>query len=153
MNTIPFPNDPTTAPVSSNKPMWYSGESMTAWERVKEALRRDWEQTKHDFGMSGGHELNQTLVDTLDQATKNQPIPAADRPVPPAVIGAWDEAEYPIGYGYVARRAVGAGYPTWNEGIELRLRADWEERMKKPEHAWDKVQGLIRYGYEYTPRS
>src|SRR5689334_13573703 len=113
MNTIPFPIASAPTPTTS-QPLWYSRDSMSAWESVKEALRRDWEQTKHDFGMSGGHELNQSFVDTVDQATKNRPIPSADRPNRPVVIGAWAEAEYPIGYGYVARRTVGAEHPTWN---------------------------------------
>ena len=67
----------------------------TSWDRVKEAFRRDWEQTKHDLHMSGGHELNQTLSDTLKQATNKEPIPADDKPNRPKVIGGWTDAEAP----------------------------------------------------------
>ncbi len=69
------------------------------------------------------------------------------------MIGRWDEAEYPIGYGYTARRAFGSEHPTWNEGIELRLRADWDAREVGPKQEWDSVKGLVRYGYEYTPKA
>ena len=93
-----------TMQTRTSQPHFYDEESMGAWDRVKEAFRRDWEQTKHDLGLSGGHELNQSALDTIKQATAAESIPADDRPNPPKVIGAWDEAEYPIGYGYAARR-------------------------------------------------
>lgn len=138
---------------TTSQPTWYDQESMSAWDSIKEALRRDWEQTKHDLGLSGGHELNQGAMDTLKQATKAQPIPAGDRPIPPKVIGAWDEAEYPIGYGYTARHKFGKLHPAWNESLEERLRTDWETHKRNPEHGWDHVKGLVRYGYEYHNRT
>jgi hypothetical protein len=138
---------------TTSNPHWYNAESMSTWDRVKEALRRDWEQTKQDLGLSGGHELNQDVADTVKQATNAEPIPADDRLNPPKVIGTWDAAEYPIGYGYTARRTFGKEHPTWNEGLEQRLRADWEAHKKNPEHGWGQVKGLIRYGYDYSPKS
>ena len=108
------------------QPKWYDEQHVSAWARIKEALRRDWEQTKHDLGLPGGHELNQSAEDTIKQGARTEAIPPDDRPNPPKVIGRWDEAEYPIGYGYTARRVFGSEHPTWNEGIELRLRSEWE---------------------------
>ncbi|WP_162143945.1 hypothetical protein WMF27_10850 [Sorangium sp. So ce281] len=35
---------------------------------MKEALRRDWEQTKADFTNNKGQELNQDVDDTVQQA-------------------------------------------------------------------------------------
>src|SRR5690349_18783764 len=96
---------------TTSRPHWYR-EDMSAWDRVKEAFRRDWEQTKHHLGLPGGHELNQTALDTIKQAAAAESIPADDRPNPPKVIGAWDEAEYPVGYGYTARRKHGREHPT-----------------------------------------
>jgi hypothetical protein len=29
------------------------GMSVSVWERIKEVLRNDWEQTKEDFGVAG----------------------------------------------------------------------------------------------------
>ncbi|WP_434387797.1 hypothetical protein [Melittangium boletus] len=43
--------------------------------KVKEALKRDWEQTKHDFNKKKGTELNQDAGDTLKQAAGKEPIP------------------------------------------------------------------------------
>ena len=40
------------------QPAWWNEGHASAWDRVKEAMRRDWEQTKQDMKMKGGHELN-----------------------------------------------------------------------------------------------
>ena len=37
-------------------------------EQAGEALKRDWEQTKHDFNKDKGEELNQNAGDTFGQA-------------------------------------------------------------------------------------
>ena len=39
-----------TATKRYRNPNWWSKEYDSAWDRVKAAFRRDWEQTKHDFG-------------------------------------------------------------------------------------------------------
>ena len=141
-----------TMQTRTSQPHFYDEESMGAWDRVKEAFRRDWEQTKHDLGLSGGHELNQSALDTIKQATAAESIPADDRPNPPKVIGAWDEAEYPIGYGYTARRKYGLAHPKWNEDLDRRFCADWEAHTRRAEHEWDRVSRLVRFGYEHQPR-
>lgn len=43
--------------------------------KLKEALKRDWEQTKHDFNKKSGQELNQDVDDTVKQATGAEPVP------------------------------------------------------------------------------
>jgi len=134
---------------STSRSYYYDDSSMDTWDRVKEALRRDWEQTKHDFGVKGGHELNQGIADTVKQAMNKEPIPAADKPNPPKVIGSWDEAEYPISYGYSARGTHGGEYPTWSVDLERRLETSWKAPSDRPEHAWSHVKHLVRYGYEH----
>jgi hypothetical protein len=47
----------------------------TVWERVKEAMRRDWMETTHDLGL-GGQEMNQSLIDTVKQALGQDNLPA-----------------------------------------------------------------------------
>ena len=42
--------------------------------KIKEALKRDWEQTKHDITKKGV-DLNQDVTDTVSQATGNESIP------------------------------------------------------------------------------
>ena len=45
-----------------------------------EALKRDWEQTKHDLNTDKGRELNQDVGDTVGQAVGKKPIPPRDVP-------------------------------------------------------------------------
>ena len=47
-------------------------------ERAKEALERDWEQTKHDLPGMEGKDLDQDASDTVKQATGKEPIPPDD---------------------------------------------------------------------------
>ena len=42
---------------------------------VKEALKRDLEQTKSDLGIKGAQDLNQDVGDTVKQATGKEPVP------------------------------------------------------------------------------
>ena len=49
------------------QPKWWTEKHGSQWENLKQALKRDWEQTKKDLHM-GGHELNQSVTDTLGQA-------------------------------------------------------------------------------------
>lgn len=55
-----------------NDPIWWGAEHESTWTRVKDALRRDWEQTKKDFGDDDAVDLNQGLGDTLKQAAGKQ---------------------------------------------------------------------------------
>jgi len=47
---------------------------------AKEALERDWEQTKHDLPGMEGKDLDQDVDDTLKQATGKEPTPSKDVP-------------------------------------------------------------------------
>lgn len=58
----------------TSRPAWWNDQHNSAWDRVKEAMRRDWEQTRADFG--GGRDLNQNVVDTVLQAVGSEPLPA-----------------------------------------------------------------------------
>ncbi|ATB43791.1 hypothetical protein CYFUS_009271 [Cystobacter fuscus] len=50
--------------------------------KVKEALKRDLEQTKHDLNHKKGQELNQDAGDTLKQAAGKEPVPPPYLPNP-----------------------------------------------------------------------
>ena len=39
--------------MTAAKPAWWSKQHDSAWDHVKEALRRDWEQTKSDYSHDG----------------------------------------------------------------------------------------------------
>lgn len=45
-----------------------------------EALKRDWEQTKHDLNKDSGKELNQDVSDTVGQAVGKKPVPPPEVP-------------------------------------------------------------------------
>lgn len=47
--------------------------------KVKEALKRDWEQTKHDITRKGP-DLDQDVGDTVKQAAGKEPIPPPSMP-------------------------------------------------------------------------
>jgi hypothetical protein len=125
----------------------------STWDRVKEAAYRDWEQTKQDLGLPGGHELNQSLAHTLKQAANQEPIPGNNRPNRPQMIGSWAEAEMPIGFGYDAHQRYGAEHPAWNPHIEEILRAEWARKRDASEREWGDVSGWVRHGYEYKPNT
>jgi hypothetical protein len=130
------------------QPAWWNEGHATTWERVKEAMRRDWEQTKQDMKMKGGHELNQQVGDTVKQAAGKEAIPMNDRPNPPKVIGTWDDVELPMGYGYAARSQYAATNSAWSKDIEDRLKTEWEAGRAKTGRAWDDVRDHVKHGFE-----
>jgi hypothetical protein len=72
-----------------HEPGYFERESLRPWERFREALRRDWEQTLHDFSSHAGRELNQSLTDTVKQVVGAEPIPPSGRPNPRRIIARW----------------------------------------------------------------
>jgi DNA repair exonuclease SbcCD ATPase subunit len=73
-----YPSDATPTPNMTGTPRWWTDQHTSGWEKVKLAFQRDWEQTKADFSMDGGRELNQGAGDTIAQAAGKQPIPPLD---------------------------------------------------------------------------
>lgn len=126
------------------KPSWWKDEThASGWDRVREALRRDWQQTKHDLHV-GGHELNQTATDTVKQMSGKEALPPSDRPNRPKVIGSFDDAELPMEYGYGARRQYGGDRFS---AVEPQLRSEWEQSAAT-HGRWDEVRDYVRRGFE-----
>jgi hypothetical protein len=124
-------------------PAWWNESHSSAWERTKEALHRDWEQTKADFSDSG-KELNQDVGDTVKQAAGKQPIPRGDRPNP----GSWDDVEPAVRYGYGARRQYEGR--EWNDDLERELQKDWSG---SGESSWERVKDTVRRGWDGVKRA
>jgi len=59
----------------SQRPQWWTDKHNSTWDRVKAALRRDWEQTKADFSSNDSADLNQEIGDTVKQSVGKEPIP------------------------------------------------------------------------------
>jgi hypothetical protein len=134
-------------------PTWHRDEHSTNWDRVKEAIRRDWQQTKHDLHL-GGHELNQQATDTMKQAVGKEAIPSINDANPPKVIGdlsgEWEKVEPSFEYGYSARYQFGAAHAQWNQELETDLRKEWESsRASTKRDSWDEVKPYVRRGYDY----
>lgn len=131
------------------QPAWWNETHESAWERVKEAMRRDWEQTKHDLHVAGGHELNQSVGDTVKQASGSEAIPPIDKANPPKVIGEWNDIELPMEYGYGARTNYGKMHTGWTKELEDTLQREWESGRARTGRSWNDVRDVVRRGYEY----
>jgi hypothetical protein len=134
------------------QPKWWDDKQHgSAWTRVKEAMKRDWDQTKKDLHV-GGKELDQNVGDTVNQAAGKERIPG---PNTPNSIGTrrgtdltWDEAEQPLMYGVGARQQYGNEHPHWNDKLEDTLRKDWERADAGVKRAWDDVKNVVHHGYD-----
>jgi len=128
-------------------PHWWSDEHSSSWERAKQALRRDWEQTKGDLADSGV-DLNQGALDTLRQAVGAQPIPADHLPNPgPRHDWAWIEPAVRFGHG-AARYYRDSD---WDEQLAQRLRSEWEASGQRSN--WDSVKDGVRHGWHSLRRA
>lgn len=133
-------------------PKWWSKEQHeSAWERVKEAMKRDWEQTKTDFA-GHGKDLAQDVDDTVKQALGKEVIPPvtqANVHHPKAVTKPiWQDVEEPIQYGYAARTQYGKTYDTWDDKLEGTLKNEWEGAKTTAHRDWNDVKQYVRHGYD-----
>jgi len=131
---------------------WRDDQHGSAWERVKEAMRRDWEQTKNDVG-ARAPDLDQNVGDTVKQAAGAQNIPPANQKNPPDMkrmdkkrFDKFDDVEEPMSYGYAARMQYESQYPAWDDRLENQLKTEWS--AGKHTGTWDDVRSFVRRGFE-----
>lgn len=124
-----------------NKPSWWNENHEGTWDRIKGALKRDWEQTKADVS-SKGHELDQSAGDTVKQAAGKQPIPPGNMPNP-----SWEDVEPSYQYGVGARTQHGATNQGWDDRIESKLKEEWSQL--KSGQTWDEVKGRVRRAWDH----
>ena len=122
-------------------PQWWTKDYDTAWERVKASMRRDWDQTKHDFG-GDEPDTSQDLDDTVAQAVGKQPIPPRGMPT-------YEEMEPAYRFGYIAHQHYGNEYTNWDSELEERLREDLRTANANGDSLWNRFKRAIRYGWEY----
>ncbi|MFZ2491950.1 MAG: hypothetical protein WA208_10740 [Thermoanaerobaculia bacterium] len=115
-----------------NKPTWYTNEHDSGWDRVKTAFRRDWEQTKHDFGSNTARDLDQDVDDTVKQAVGTQHSSETG----------FERHEPAFRFGYAAKRQYGSQHSSWNDDLDSRLRNDYGDD-------YDRDRDSIRRAYEY----
>lgn len=129
------------------KPSWWNETNDSTWERVKAAFRRDWEQTKHDFGKDDARDLDQNVDDTVTQAVGQRPIPPEGVPNPPEA-DEFDRYEPAFRYGYGA--AGHYGQFEWDPQLERTLEQEW--RGMSPDSAFTDSRDFIRQGWDFARR-
>jgi len=120
-------------------PAWWDSEHDSGWERVKNAFRRDWDQTKHDFG-GDEPETNQSVGKTVKQATGREVTPPRHEP-------AYEDVEPAYRYGYGARQHYGDDYPEWDDDLEARLRDEWLALDPARKSFWESDRDAIQEGW------
>ena len=123
-------------------PSWWNKQHDSAWDRVKAALKRDWEQTKADFSKKG-HELNQGVGDTVKQAAGKEAIPPGNAP-----NQTWEDVEPIYKYGVGAREQYGAEHKSWGEHVERKLEGEWTSL--KHGRTWQDVKSSVRKAWDST---
>ena len=115
---------------------WHTAEHDSTWEKVKGAFRRDWEQTKNDFGSDPARDLDQDADDTLKQMFGKETeydYRSLD----------FEEEEPAFRYGHAARRHFGETYDGWNPTLRDELRGSYSGN-------WMRDEPLVKYAYGYT---
>ena len=120
-------------------PTWWTQENDSAWEKTKAAMKRDWDQTKHDMG-GKQPDTDQNVNHTVKQAAGSESIPPRGERV-------YDEVEPALRFGHGARKYYGTKYPKWNPELEKELRRDW--RTSAPEADWDEDLVYVKTGWNY----
>jgi hypothetical protein len=120
-------------------PKWWTQEHESGWDRVKAAFRRDWDQTKHDFG-GKQPDTDQDVDDTVKQAAGKQPIPPRGQPT-------FEDNEDAYRFGYGARSYYRQRYANWDNQLETQLQRDWTETYN--DRDWKQYRDSIRQGWDY----
>ena len=121
-------------------PNWWNAENDTTWNRSKAAFKRDWDQTKHNFG-GNEPDTNQSVGTTVAQATGKKTIP-------PRGVPNYEEAESAYRYGYGARRHYGDQYSDWDPKVGARLKRDWQEANPGDDEYWGPYGLIVRSGWD-----
>lgn len=129
-----------------SNPKWWNDQTTSGWERVKEALRRDWEQTKADLTRTKGQELDQDVGDTLKQAAGKEPIPP---PGVPNYDNDWTHVEPGVRYGWGAANQY-TEHGDWDDRVESKLKEEWNDL--KSGRTWDEIKASVRRGWESARR-
>jgi hypothetical protein len=117
-------------------PTWWTPKHDSAWERVKAAFRRDWDQTRHDFG-GRNPDTDQGADNTVRQA-------AGKEQIPPRGARVYEDYEPAYRFGVGARSQYQRDYPTWTDDLESRLKKDWGDPTD-----WNENLPYVRKGWEY----
>ena len=123
-------------------PKWWSQENEAAWERVRPAMKREWDETEHDVETSGNPDTNSISSHMARQARGKQATLPQNQLT-------YEEMEPAYRFGYGARLAYRAEYPQWDDLLERRLREDWRILDPARNHRWEKFRDAVRFGWDF----
>ena len=109
-------------------PKWWNEEHESTWTRVKAAMKRDWEQTKADFGSDDARDMDQDVDDTVKQMVGSD--------------DAFENREQAFRFGFTSQQRYQKEHPTWNEALDTRLRSEYDGD-------YDTDREYIRHAYGY----
>ncbi|MEW5848136.1 MAG: hypothetical protein AB2A00_04950 [Myxococcota bacterium] len=124
---------------SVTRPKWWRDDYTSGWERAKAAIRRDWEQTKHDLTAGRkGADIKQDVGETLKQA--------AGKPSTTSGQGFFDfdRDEDAIRYGYGASSQY-TDYKDWDDTLAAKLKTEWNDL--KTGRTWEEIKDAVKYGF------
>jgi hypothetical protein len=124
-----------------NNPKWWNNEYDSSWERTKAAFKRDWDQTKHDFG-GKEPDTNQNVNNTVKQASGNEAIPPRRQPT-------YEDLEPAYRFGHGAKNYYGDKYSDWDNDLETTLRSDWETANPSRKQTWMQDRDAIKHAWDY----
>lgn len=122
-------------------PTWWDTQNDSAWGRVKAAFKRDWDQTKHDFG-GDEPETRQNINRTVNQAAGKEAIPPRHEPT-------FEDIEPAFRYGYGARHYYGEDYPEWDDELEAVLKQEWSGLEPSRRAQWEADREAIQRAWEF----
>jgi hypothetical protein len=126
------------------EPNWWTQRETGAWERVRSALERDWEQTKADLSAKHtGHDLHQQIGDTVKQVAGKEAIPPID--VVNCEVDDFSYVEPAFRYG-VGTGSKSTEDQAWDAMLEQELSVEWTELA--PTKPWGDAKGHVRRGWE-----
>jgi hypothetical protein len=120
-----------------NKPQWWNEQHEGTWDRVKDAMKRDWEQTKNDLSKKSGKDLDQSAGDTVKQAAGKEAIPAGGQ-----ANAKWDDVEPGYRFGAGSRVQLQNEYPKWDDKLEHKLSTEWSDLKSGKD--WDDVKAHVK---------
>jgi hypothetical protein len=154
----------TRATKALRDPSWWKDTHTSVWERVKGAMKRDWEQTKADVHLNdgassrhvpsptylndAGTDLNQDIVHTLKQVVGIEIIPpqgVAHRESGDVFSTA--EPAYRYGVGLSTQHAT---QEDWSQDFEVTVAEEWIQLdMEQP---WEEAKTHVQRGFEGNRR-
>lgn len=121
-------------------PKWWNQDHESSWQKTKSAFRRDWDQTKHDFGAKEP-DTHQNVSHTVKQASGKESIPPRHQSV-------YEDLEPAYRFGYGAHSQYSVEHPQWNDKLESNLKKEWESLGGRKEN-WERDLPAIQHGWNY----